>query len=67
MTDDTQQEAFEKFRRDVAERICNIEPPNSISDLRKEYWKAGARRVIHEINLALDAAIRHMREQEDKA
>lgn len=63
---DMHREAFERFKQDVAERICSIEPPASISDLRKEYWKAGARRVIHEVNLALDAAIRHMREQEDK-
>lgn len=66
MTDDKHREAFERFKMDVSERICNINPPDSISDLRKEYWKAGARRVIHEVNLALDAAMRYRDEKEGK-
>jgi hypothetical protein len=61
---DMHREAFDSFKRDLEERLCKVAPPEHMTSLRAEYWKAGARRALYEVNLALKAALRYRDEQE---
>lgn len=55
-TAEQDRELLAAFRADVERRLAAIKPPQSITELRSEYWKAGARAAIREVNEALRAA-----------
>lgn len=51
-----QRELLAAFRADVERRLAAVKPPAHLTELRAEYWKAGARVVVREVNEALRAA-----------
>lgn len=47
------QAEVDAFKADVRKRIEFLEPPMILTAAKCEYWKAGARAVIREVNAAL--------------
>ena len=52
---DRKLEAVSAFIDDVQNRIASIKPPERMTELRAEYWKAGARAALAQVNEALRA------------
>ena len=53
MSIETKTDAFEAFAKDVLERLSKIAPPDGMTELRREYWKAGARAAVRAVNESL--------------
>jgi hypothetical protein len=49
------QAEVDDFKSSVQSRLENVSPPDTLTLARQEYWKAGARSVIREVNSALVA------------
>lgn len=44
---------YEVIRRTIEDALQSVQPPKGLTELRAEYWKAGARKVIALVNVAL--------------
>ena len=50
---DRELQLLSAFIDDMQNRIAGIKPPDRMTELRAEYWKAGARAAIQQVNEAL--------------
>jgi len=53
VSNETKIDAFSEFAKDVIERLSKISPPEGMTELRREYWKAGARAAVRAVNESL--------------